>query len=199
VTLDDQPKLGLRERKKLKTRAIIQQNAMRLFREQGYHETTVEQIADASEISSSTFFRYFQTKEAVVVEDDFDPMLIELYRRQPPELDPLEAFRRTVIEGASFISEEDRKAVRVRMELASAYPELRAAFMNQTSLTLILIAELIAERTGRQNGDLEAMALAGAIVGVTMGAHSYCISHPESDYIETIVSALESVETAFRV
>ncbi|WP_246120360.1 TetR family transcriptional regulator [Cohnella terricola] len=198
MTLDDQPKLGLRERKKLKTRAIIQQNAIRLFREQGYQETTVEQIAAASEISPSTFFRYFQTKEAVVIEDDFDPMLIELYRRQPPELDPIETFRRAVIEGAALISDEDRKAVRIRMELMSATPELRAAFMSQTSSTLTLIADLIAERTGRHNGDLGVYALAGAVVGATMGAHAYCERHPEADYIETIVSALESVETAFR-
>jgi AcrR family transcriptional regulator len=54
---------GLRERKKAKTRAAIRDHAMRLFEEQGWAATTVEQIAEAAEVSPSTFFRYFPTKE----------------------------------------------------------------------------------------------------------------------------------------
>jgi len=67
---------GLRERKKAKTRAAIRREAMRLFREQGYEETTVEQIAEAAEVSPSTFFRYFPTKEDVVLQDDFDVVVV---------------------------------------------------------------------------------------------------------------------------
>jgi hypothetical protein len=49
--------VGLRERKKAKTRAAIQEHALRLFRIQGYEATTIEQIADAAEVSPSTVFR----------------------------------------------------------------------------------------------------------------------------------------------
>ena len=90
---DDQPALGLRERKKAKTRATIREHALRLFREQGYQATTVEQIAEAAEVSPSTFFRYFPNKEAVVLQDDYDPMLVAAFEAQPAELSPVAALR----------------------------------------------------------------------------------------------------------
>lgn len=65
---------GLRERKKAKTRAAIQHEALRLFREQGYDETKIEQIAAAVEVSESTIYRYFPTKEDLVLWDEFDPL-----------------------------------------------------------------------------------------------------------------------------
>lgn len=194
MILDDQPKIGLRERKKIKTRATIQQNAIKLFREQGYHETTIEQIADRSEVSPSTLFRYFPTKEALVLEDDFDPMLIDIYRNQPSELTPIRAFRQTVRDSAALIPSDMRRAIRERMELVMSIPELRAANMSQTSDTLIMIAGLIAERTGRNEGDLAVLAYAGSLVGVVLGAHTYCVKHPEADYIDVIENALETLE-----
>src|SRR5574337_1236534 len=93
MTGDDQPAPGLRERKKAKTRAAIQGHALRLFREQGYEATTVEQIAAAAEVSPSTFFRYFSTKEDVVLYDDLDPLLIAAFAAQPAELSPIQAMR----------------------------------------------------------------------------------------------------------
>src|SRR5262252_2552636 len=68
---------GLRERKKQKTRWAIQEHALRLIAEQGYDATTVDQIAAAAEISPSTFFRYFPTKEDLIIEDEYDAVLEE--------------------------------------------------------------------------------------------------------------------------
>src|SRR5258708_39627591 len=93
---DDRPAVGLRERKKVKTRAAIKQHALRLFQEQGYAATTVEQIAEAAEVSPSTFFRYFPTKEDVVLQDDFDPLFVEAFKLQPPDLSPIQALRAAI-------------------------------------------------------------------------------------------------------
>jgi len=84
---------GLRERKKAKTRAAIREQALRLFREQGYQGTTVEQIAAAAEISPATFFRYFPTKEDVVLQDDVDVLTMAAFDAQPPGLSPVAAVR----------------------------------------------------------------------------------------------------------
>ena len=67
----DRP-IGLREKHNRRTRAAIRAAAMELFDAQGYAQTTVAQIAEAAEVSHTTFFRYFQSKEQVVVSDDLD-------------------------------------------------------------------------------------------------------------------------------
>src|SRR6266702_4650622 len=90
------PQAGLRERKKARTRAAIRQHALRLFREQGYQATTVEQIAAAAEVSPSTFFRYFPTKEDVVLQDDMDTRMVEAFTRQPRDLTPIRAVREAI-------------------------------------------------------------------------------------------------------
>jgi AcrR family transcriptional regulator len=75
----------LRARKKQKTRESIQREAMRLFGKQGYDQTTVEQIAAAADISPSTFFNYFPTKEDVVLYDAYDPVLASLLLERPAD------------------------------------------------------------------------------------------------------------------
>src|SRR5215468_5989716 len=95
---------GLRERKKARTRASLREHALRLFREQGYQATTVEQIAAAAEVSPSTFFRYFPTKEDVVLRDDMDDRLFEAFERQPASLSPLAALRAAIREGIATMT-----------------------------------------------------------------------------------------------
>ncbi|MBC7171364.1 MAG: TetR/AcrR family transcriptional regulator [Polyangiaceae bacterium] len=71
------PTLGRRERKKRAMRANILATATRLFSTNGYHETTVSEIADELDISNATFFNYFGSKEAIL-EELADEILVEL-------------------------------------------------------------------------------------------------------------------------
>ncbi len=87
---------GLRERKKARTRETIQRHALQLFFEQGYDRTTVDQIAAAAEVSPSTFFRYFGSKEEVVAFDAMDEVMIATFLAQPAELTAVQAVRATL-------------------------------------------------------------------------------------------------------
>lgn len=91
--------MGLRERKKLRTRATLIDAAVRLCLEQGYDHTTVEQIAAVADVSPRTFSRYFATKDAVVMTlvDDFVTAVAEDLATIPFEVPVLEALRRAHI------------------------------------------------------------------------------------------------------
>jgi AcrR family transcriptional regulator len=87
--------VGLRDRKKRRTRALLVDTAVELCDRRGFERTTVEQIAAAAEVSPRTFSRYFATKEDVVLAlttDLVDAIAAQLFR-QPRELSELEALR----------------------------------------------------------------------------------------------------------
>ena len=117
---------SLRERKKARTRAAIREHALRLFREQGYQATTVEQIAAAAEVSPSTFFRYFPTKEDVVLRDDFDDRALAAFERQPPSMTPLAALRAAIRETVATLTPEEWDEFRQTAALSVTVPEVRA-------------------------------------------------------------------------
>ncbi len=185
---------GLRERKKAKTRAAIRQHAMRLFREQGYDETTVEQIADAAEVSQSTFFRYFPTKEDVVLRDDYDDLLVEAFRTQPPELSPLQALRAAIREVVSGLSPQELADEAERLALARSVPQLRAATLDELMRTMQLVADIVAERVGRPGDDPAVRAFAGALIGVAMSTMLRPTNEPLSLDYESIDAALALLE-----
>ena len=163
---------GLRERKKAKTRAAIREHALRLFEEQGYAATTVDQIAEAADVSQSTFFRYFPTKEDVILTDDIDPVIIAEMRAQPPDIHPVEAIRRSIRSAFARVSREDWERERLRQRLFQTVPELRARAVQQFVETIDLLAGVVAERAGLPADDFSARVVAGAVIGASLAAVS---------------------------
>ncbi|MEZ0354021.1 TetR family transcriptional regulator [Mycobacterium sp. pR1184] len=165
----DQP-LGLRERKKLKTRQAIRREAFRLIDAQGYAATTVEQIAEAADVSPSTFFRYFGSKESLLLADDLDPLIFAAFEAQPPELSPTEAIRRAYTEVMAALPAEQLDFENTRQRLIFSIPELKAAMYDEYYRTVNVVAEMIGHRIGRPTDDFEVRVFAGALTGAMMAA-----------------------------
>jgi AcrR family transcriptional regulator len=195
----DVPTRGLRERKKAKTRARIQHEALALFRRQGYAATTVEQIVAAAEVSESTFFRYFPTKEAVVITDDFDPLVAAAFRAQPAELGVVPAMRRAFRAVAEMLGEAELADLRERSVMIFQVPELWAASLVQLTDTMQMMAELIAERVGRDSDEWEVRALAGAMIGVMISLMPRWTEEPEVDVLASIDGALAFLEAGLPI
>jgi AcrR family transcriptional regulator len=134
-----------REAKKARTRHRLQEHALRLFVERGYEATTVEQIAAAAGVSHMTFFRYFPTKEDVVLSDSYDPLLVAAIRARPRSEHPVTRIRTAVREGLATIYAADRAALLVRTRLSLRTPALRARLWDNQFATRELLAEALDE------------------------------------------------------
>ena len=166
---------GLRERKKARTRATIQREALRLFQRDGYAATSVEAIAEAAEVSPSTFFRYFPSKEDVVLADFVDEAMIERFVDAPSEMDFFQAMAHAVRAGFGSMSDEDFALEHLRNNLIRTVPELRRGMIAEMVRPMQLLADAIGRRTGREVDDdvrMFAGAAVGALLLVTPEAHS---------------------------
>jgi AcrR family transcriptional regulator len=94
-----EPALGLRERKKQRTRSTLIDAAVELCEKQGFEQTTVDQIAAVADVSPRTFSRYFATKDAIALEliDDAVTLAAAELARQPTEMNHFEALRRSYV------------------------------------------------------------------------------------------------------
>lgn len=164
------PPPGLRERKKIKTRAALRREALRLMEEQGYANTTVEQIADAAEVSTSTFFRYFSAKEEVLLSDDMTQPVIDAFIAAPPELSPVAAYRHAVATAFSALTTAEREDALAGERLLYSVPEARGFIYAEYVRLIGLLADALQARLDEPVEEFDRRMVAGAIVGVVMAA-----------------------------
>jgi AcrR family transcriptional regulator len=140
---------GLRERKKRKTKRAVMDIALRLFAEKGFDATTVDEICAEVEISPSTFFRYFPTKEAAAFPDEDERIaVVERALRDRPADEPLHAtFRRSAL----ALLDHDLYAkgdFQARVALMAREPAILAYATQRQNEAADIFARIVAEQLG---------------------------------------------------
>jgi AcrR family transcriptional regulator len=159
--------LGRRERKKLATRTALSEAALGLSLEHGVENVTIEQIADAADVSLRTFFNYFSSKEEAVVAGDAarGDVLVELVADRPGDEDVLTALRSAVLQHVDELAGDDRlDALRLMRETPSLLPAQLAAYAARERE----LAVVIGGRLGEPVHDDGAVSLRAALAAATV-------------------------------
>src|SRR5512146_650229 len=124
-------KPGLRERRRAAAIRRIQEAALDLFDERGFENVTIEEIAEAAEVSPSSVYRYLGTKEGIVLYDEFDFRLIDAVEVELASHPPVEAVRRAVAAVMAAFFGRDEELARRKLGYALEDPSLHAAMTQQ--------------------------------------------------------------------
>lgn len=192
---DDDAGGGLRERKRLAAMLRIQAVALDMFEARGFDDVTVEEIADASDVSPSSVYRYFGTKEEIVLWDEYDPELDALLAPALEAQVPLDGVRQVVVAALVSMTAEGERAVRRRVALMMSTPELEQAASARTYDVAETIGVALAARLGRPVVDLQVQVFAHAFTGGLLGMlhHWYGTGFAESlrDVVEQTFDIFE--------
>jgi AcrR family transcriptional regulator len=142
----------------------IQTEALRLFAEHGYDHTTIEQIANAADISPRTFFRYFPTKEDVVLWDEYDAVIIDLLEQRPDDEPPGETMRVITRQALEGLYRHDPARLLARHQLLYRVPAVRGRFLEFARSGVEQVAATLARARGLPEDDLKLQLTAIAII-----------------------------------
>ncbi|HTX56415.1 MAG TPA: TetR/AcrR family transcriptional regulator [Candidatus Acidoferrales bacterium] len=161
---------GLRARKKEHVRATIQKEALRLFTDHGYEHTTVEQIAEAAGVSPATVYRYYKSKEDLVVTDEYDPVIVQSLLNRPADEPLIESVRAVMTGVLVEYFDRDRELIAARHALRLVTPSLQVAFYEEQERTLELFSALVARHLRRPANDVDVRIASGAVSGAMQAA-----------------------------
>jgi AcrR family transcriptional regulator len=191
------PPSGLAARKKERTRRQLAEAAAELFYERGYAATTVDDIVAAVDVSPRTFFRYFPTKEDLVVAlgtTSLD-LFINALRARPAD-ESLQVAVRAAIEESLAPGWEDAVKVRSFLTLLQETPALRARWLEEAYGVRNQVAEVIAARTGTGPTDLRNLITAGTITLVINTAlQAWADQDAEAEIAPFVYQGLEALAT----
>jgi AcrR family transcriptional regulator len=153
-----------------RTRDALLRSALELFEERGYDATSAAAIAQRAGVSEMTFFRYFPTKDAVLLADPYDPLITHAIVRQPRSYAPLVAAISGVADAWQSVPPPASSEVRTRLRIVSQTPSLTGALARNSVATERAMREALAQRGA---SDAEARIAAAA----TMGALNAALLH----------------------
>jgi AcrR family transcriptional regulator len=193
-----QAPLGLRERKKQRTRETIARVALELFAEHGFHDTTIKQIADAADVSPRTVSGYFPTKEELLFpnrEQLIASLGTRLEQREPDET-AMEALRAWLLEHILGDDELEHRNERCRQGVIEADPVLRTYQRGVQEHAERLIAAAVAVDLGVPADDL-APRMVGAATIAAMEEMGRAGKDPDVDPAAFRRDALALFDQAF--
>jgi mycofactocin system transcriptional regulator len=185
-------------RRRATSRAELEQTAFALFAARGFDATTVDEIAAAAGIGRRTFFRYFPSKNDIpwgAFEDELERMRIRL-KACPPEVPLADAIRLALID-FNRVAPAQVPLHRRRMELILRVPTLLAHSTLRFTAWREVVAEFVAERTGRRRDDLAPQAVAHAVLGVAIAAYEHWLDDADADLGALLDDAMRQLTGAF--
>lgn len=150
-----------------RTKQRLQEEAVKLFIERGYHNVTVEEIARAAGVSHMTFFRHYPTKVSVLTDDPYDPIIGEMVAATDPALPPLERVRQGLLSLLAQADEIDDEMMRTRFRILTQNEDIVAHAWSNNRRTEQVIVEAL---TTTGVSALEARVAAGAVMGALTSA-----------------------------
>ncbi|MGW4488671.1 mycofactocin system transcriptional regulator [Amycolatopsis sp. NPDC004368] len=172
--------------------------ALELFTEQGFEETTVDQIASAAGVTRRTFFRYYDAKSDVLW-NEFDhevETIRSVLAGMPEDLPVLEAVRRAVLE-ANHYRAEDVPELRLRMSLLSTVPDLAASATIHYDAWERAIADFVAQRIGQPTDSLYPLAVGRSVLAACRAAYERWSARADADLTVYLDAALRALGAGF--
>jgi AcrR family transcriptional regulator len=163
--------VGLRERKKQRTRELIATTALELFDQRGYAHTTVADVAAAAEVSERTVFSYFATKEDLLFSDQLvlEQALTEALAHRPDGTPALDVLRDFIVES---LGERDERE-RLRWQIVCRDDVLHAHLRSRQANLLEPIAAAFAAELGEEVDDLRPQLVAAAVVAAITATYEH--------------------------
>jgi AcrR family transcriptional regulator len=186
----------LLQRRRRLVRAELGTVAIELFAEHGFDAVTVGDIASAAGISERTFFRYFATKDEVVLDYErrLHERLVHALRARPPAEGPVTALT-NAYKATSHVPVEDRARVVQLGRILAAAPTLRAAAHGEQTVPNDALTELVAARMGLHTGDRRPRTVVAAITSVAAAEWTAWVDDGgDGDPAERIGDAIALVE-----
>jgi AcrR family transcriptional regulator len=161
---------GLRERKRRAAMRRIQESALDLFDERGFDGVSIEEIADRADVSPSSVYRYFGTKEGIVLYDEVDLNFVERVEHELADHPPVAAVRRATAELMAEYFDRNDELTRRKLRYALDDPALRAATLEATDAFIPLVAGALGAAAGRPADDLDVQVAAAVIIAAILAA-----------------------------